>query len=146
MNRNCKLSLFLVLATALTGNAVVWAGQAQASTLSTTGDASPTSNLGCAVRLMVFAAKSKDILTQTTDATEQAQVRNNFNLANRGFAFFVARLDPEMFDPNFRPRAERVFEALRGLSGDVMVEQAVDCVKIWQKSENVLVKTFQKKP
>lgn len=113
--------------------------------ISPTGDASPTSNLGCAVRLMVFAAKSKVILAQTTDPTEQAQVRNNFNLANRGFAFFVAKLDPEMSDPTFRPRAERVFEALRGLSGDIMVQQAVNCIKIWQKSENALVTTFQKR-
>ena len=102
--------------------------------------------MGCAVRLMVFAAKSKDLLARTTNAAEQAQIRNNFNLANRGFAFFVAKLDPEMSDPNFRPRAERVFEALRGLSGDVMVDQAKACIKIWQKSENALVKTFQKKP
>ncbi len=146
MNKTCKLSLFLVLSTAQTGNSVAWTGQAQTSTSSATGDASPTSDMGCAVRLMVFAAKSKDLLARTTNAAEQAQIRNNFNLANRGFAFFVAKLDPEMSDPNFRPRAERVFEALRGLSGDVMVDQAKACIKIWQKSENALVKTFQKKP
>jgi hypothetical protein len=51
-----------------------------------------------------------------------------------------------MSDPTFRPRAGQVFEALRGLSGEVMVQQAIDCIKIWQKSENALVKTFQKKP
>jgi hypothetical protein len=94
VKKTSKLALLLVLATAPTGNVAADVGQPSISAISVTGDASPASNLGCAVRLMVFAAKSKDILAQTTDPTEQAQVRNNFNLANRGFAFFVAKLDP----------------------------------------------------
>lgn len=105
-----------------------------------------TSDIGCVVRLMVFAERSKENLASTSDPAEQAQVRNNISLTNRGFAYFVAKLGDSPQAPDFRSRAERAFEALRGLSGEVMVEQATGCVKIWQKSEKALIAKFREKP
>lgn len=105
-----------------------------------------TSDIGCVVRLMVFAERSKEMLASTSDPAEQAQVRNNISLTNRGFAYFVAKLGDSAQAPDFRSRAERAFEALRGLSGEVMVQQATGCVKIWQKSENALIAKFREKP
>ncbi len=104
------------------------------------------SDIGCAIRLMVFAEKSKEALASTSDPAEQSQIRNNISLTNRGFAYFVARLGEATQAPDFRSRAEQAFEALRGLSGEVMVQQATGCVKVWQKAENALIAKFTEKP
>jgi hypothetical protein len=105
-----------------------------------------TSDLGCAVRLMVFVVKSEQVLAAETDAAEQTQVRKNIALGNRGFAYFVGKLDGNPADPKLRARSQQVFEGLRGLSGDVMIDQVKACTKIWQSAENSLIKTFREKP